>query len=45
MIEITASQEMGQEKEMNKDKKWVLTGWVRILFGLLVFAFGVHLTI
>lgn len=37
--------EMKTIAEVSKDKKWVLTGWIRILFGLLVFAFGVHLTI
>ena len=27
------------------DRKRILTGWIRIFLGLLVFAFGVHLTI
>ena len=27
------------------DRQHILTGWVRIVFGLLIFAFGVHLTI
>ena len=26
-------------------KKQIITGWLRIVLGLLVFAFGVHLTI
>ena len=26
-------------------KKSILLGWLRIVFGLLIFAFGVHLTI
>ena len=45
MAELTVSQIVEHEKETIKDKKWVLTGWVRIFFGLLIFAFGVHLTI
>ena len=45
MSELAAPREMELKKEIYKDKKWVVTGWVRILFGLLVFAFGVHLTI
>ena len=39
MAELTVSQIVEHEKETIKDKKWVLTGWIRILFGLLVFAF------
>lgn len=27
------------------DRQHILTGWVRIVFGLLIFAFGIHLTI
>lgn len=27
------------------DRRHILTGWIRIVFGLLIFAFGVHLTI
>lgn len=27
------------------DRRQILTGWFRIVFGLLIFAFGVHLTI
>ena len=32
------------EKPINKSKQNIFIGWIRIVFGLAIFALGVHLT-